>query len=85
MKPGRVMAISLVAAVAVAAAWFLFVRGGEPTYRRRTVTSWIRAAGLSGEYRPCYTTVAAAGKRADLIAAHKLFGRDVVVVSASGG
>ena len=32
---------------------------------RRTVTSWIRAAGLSDEYRPCYTTVAAAGKRAD--------------------
>jgi hypothetical protein len=37
---------------------------------RRTVTSWIRAAGLSEEYRPCYTTVAAAGKRADLVAAH---------------
>jgi hypothetical protein len=36
---------------------------------RRTVTSWIRAAGLSVEYRRCYTTVAAAGKRADLIAA----------------
>ena len=36
---------------------------------RRTVTSWIRAAGLSDEFRPCYTTVAAAGKRADLIAA----------------
>lgn len=36
---------------------------------RRTVTSWIRAAGLSGEYRRCYTTVAAAGKRADAIAA----------------
>jgi hypothetical protein len=36
---------------------------------RRTVTSWIRAAGLSGEYRPCYTTVAAAGKKTDLIAA----------------
>src|SRR6187549_2294691 len=36
---------------------------------RRTVTSWIRAAGLSGEFRPCYTTVAAAGKRADSIAA----------------
>jgi hypothetical protein len=36
---------------------------------RRTVTAWIRAAGLSDEYRPCYTTVAAAGKRADLIAA----------------
>jgi hypothetical protein len=37
---------------------------------RRTVTSWIRAAGLSGEFRRCYTTVSAAGKRADLIAAH---------------
>jgi hypothetical protein len=36
---------------------------------RRTVTSWIRAAGLSAEFRPCDTTVAAAGKRADLIAA----------------
>lgn len=36
---------------------------------RRTVTSWIRAAGLSAEFRPCYTTVAAAGKRADRIAA----------------
>jgi hypothetical protein len=36
---------------------------------RRTVTSWIRAAGLSGEFRPCYTTVSAAGKRADSIAA----------------
>lgn len=36
---------------------------------RRTVTSWIRAAGLSSEFRPCYTTVAAAGKRADGIAA----------------
>jgi hypothetical protein len=37
---------------------------------RRTVTSWIRAAGLSNEYRQCYTTVSAAGKRADLMAAH---------------
>src|SRR5580704_338215 len=36
---------------------------------RRTVTSWIRAAGLSDEFRPCYTTVAAAGRRADEIAA----------------
>jgi hypothetical protein len=33
------------------------------------VTSWIRAAGLSGEFRPCYTTVSAAGKRADGVAA----------------
>lgn len=37
---------------------------------RRTVTSWIRAAGLSAGYRPCYTTVAAAAKKTDLIAAH---------------
>src|SRR5258706_7489852 len=37
---------------------------------RRTVTSWIRAAGLSRDFRPCYTTVAAAGKRTDLIAGH---------------
>lgn len=36
---------------------------------RRTVTSWIRAAGLRAEYRPCYTTVSAAGQRADGIAA----------------
>src|SRR5882762_10202610 len=36
---------------------------------RRTVTSWIRAAGLSDQFRPCYTTVAAAGKKADDIAA----------------
>ena len=36
---------------------------------RRTVTSWIRAVGLSDEFRPCYTTVAAAGRRADAIAA----------------
>ncbi len=36
---------------------------------RRTVTSWIRAAGLSDQFRPCYTTVAAAGKKADQAAA----------------
>lgn len=35
---------------------------------RRTVTSWIRAAGLSFEFRRCYTTVSAAGKRAEWIA-----------------
>jgi DDE superfamily endonuclease len=35
---------------------------------RRTVTSWIRAAGLSSDFRPCYTTVAATGRRADRIA-----------------
>ena len=35
---------------------------------RRTVTAWIRAAKLSDQFRPCYTAVAAAGKRADRIA-----------------
>jgi hypothetical protein len=37
--------------------------------RRRTLTSWIRAAKLSDQYQPCYTAVAAAGKKADGIAA----------------
>jgi hypothetical protein len=36
---------------------------------RRTVTSWIRAAGLSGHFQHCYTAVAAAGKKAETIAA----------------
>jgi DDE superfamily endonuclease len=36
----------------------------------RTVTSWIRAAGLSDQFRPCYTAVAAAGKKAGTIAAY---------------
>lgn len=37
---------------------------------RRTVTTWIRAAGLSDQFRPCYTAVAAAGKKAERIAAY---------------
>ena len=49
-------------------AW-LFV-GAVLARGRRTVTSWIRSAGLSGEYRTCYTAVAAAGRKTDLIAAH---------------
>ena len=35
---------------------------------RRTVTTWIRAAKLGDQFRPCYTAVAAAGKRAEHIA-----------------
>lgn len=35
---------------------------------RRTVTTWIRAAKLSDRFQSCYVAVAAAGKRADLIA-----------------
>src|SRR5438552_14950718 len=48
-------------------AWLLV--GAVLARGRRTVTSWIRSAGLSGEYRPCYTTLAAAGRTTDLIAA----------------
>jgi hypothetical protein len=40
---------------------------------RRTVTSWIRAAGLSCKFQPCYTTVAAAGKQADNLAARLIY------------
>lgn len=36
---------------------------------RRTVTSWLRAAGIRDDFRPAYTTVAAVGKRTDLLAA----------------
>jgi DDE superfamily endonuclease len=39
---------------------------------RRTVTSWIRAAGLSQQYQRCYIAVAAAGKKARDIAARLL-------------
>src|SRR5262245_12506848 len=48
----------------------LLLLGAVLARGRRTVTSWIRAAGLSREFRRCYTTVSAAGKRTDLIAAH---------------
>ena len=48
-------------------AWLLV--GAILARGRRTVTAWIRAAGLSDEYRPCYTTVAAAGVRSDRVAA----------------
>ena len=37
---------------------------------RRAVTSWIRAAGLSDQYQSCYLAVAAAGKKAETIAAY---------------
>lgn len=49
-------------------AWLLV--GAVLARGRRAVTSWIRAAGLSDEYRPCYTTVSAVGRRTDLMAAH---------------
>jgi hypothetical protein len=55
-------------------AWLLV--GAVLARGRRTVTSWIRAAGLSDEFRLCYTTVSAAGKRADALAARLAY--DVV-------
>ena len=36
---------------------------------RQTITNWIATAGLSCQFRPAYTTVAAVGKRTDAIAA----------------
>lgn len=39
---------------------------------RRTVTTWIRAAGLSGRFQSCYLAVAAAGRKAERIAARLL-------------
>ena len=39
---------------------------------RRTVTAWIRAAGLAEQFRHCYTAVAAAGHKAEAIAAQML-------------
>jgi hypothetical protein len=29
---------------------------------RRTVTAWLRAAGIAEQFRPAYTTVAAVGR-----------------------
>src|SRR4051812_27222889 len=46
----------------------LLLLGAVLARGRRTVTTWIRAAKLSDQFRPCYTAVAAAGKRADRIA-----------------
>ena len=39
---------------------------------RRTVTTWIRAAGLGDRFRSCYVAVAAAGKRATRIGSRLL-------------
>jgi hypothetical protein len=51
---------------------------------RRTVTSWIRAAGLSADYKPVYTTVAAAGQRADAVAARLALAVVTPLVAAAG-
>lgn len=61
-------------------AWLLV--GAILARGRRAVTRWIRAAGSSAEYRRCYTTVAAAGSRTDLTAAH--LAHDVVKPLVAG-
>ena len=48
----------------------------------RTVTTWIRAAGLSGRFRSCYLAVAAAGRKTGSIAARLL--NEVVAPLATG-
>src|SRR5258708_15468365 len=61
-------------------AWLLV--GAVLARGRRTVTSWIRAAGLSAEFRPSYTAVMAARKRTVLMAAHLV--REVVKPLVAG-
>lgn len=46
----------------------LFARG------RRTVTAWLRAAGITDEFRPAYGALWAAGRRAQALA-YRLLGR----------
>ena len=46
----------------------LLLLGAIVARGRRTVTSWIRAAGLSDRFQSCYIAVAAAGRRVDSIA-----------------
>jgi hypothetical protein len=55
-----------------AARFALLLLGAVLARGRRTVTSWIRAARLCDQFRPCYTTVAAVGKRIDAVAARLL-------------
>jgi len=42
------------------------------TRGRKTLSSWIRAAGLSNQYRRCYATAAALGRRTERVATHLL-------------
>jgi len=51
---------------------------------RRTVTRWSRAARLSDQFRPCSTAVAAAGKKADSVAARLVFAAIKPLVAGAG-
>lgn len=62
----------------------LLLLGAVLARGRRTVTSWVRAAGLSAEYRPCYTAVAAAGARADRAAARLAVGAALPLAGDAG-
>src|SRR3954447_26215881 len=44
--------------------------GAVLAHGRRTVTCWIRTAKRSDQFRPCYTAVAAAGKKAEAVAVY---------------
>src|ERR1700744_4842768 len=52
------------------------------TRGRRTVSSWIRAAGLSDQYRRCYATIAAVGRRTERLAPRVLL--DVIKPLVAG-
>jgi len=51
---------------------------------RRTVATWIRAAGLSERLRSCYIAVAAAGKRAEQIGTRPLLEVVAPLTTGSG-
>jgi hypothetical protein len=52
----------------------LLLLGGTLLARgRRTVTSWLRAAGITDEFRPAYNALWAAGRRAHALA-YRLLG-----------
>jgi DDE superfamily endonuclease len=57
----------------------LFARG------RRTVTSWLRAAGITAEFRPCYYLLSGLARRADELARLVLLRVALPAVAARGG
>jgi hypothetical protein len=51
---------------------FLLLRGALFARGRRTVTSWFRAAGITGDFRPAYNALGAAGRQAHALACRLL-------------
>jgi hypothetical protein len=62
----------------------LLFLGAVLTRGRRTVTTSIRAAGLSDQFRSCYTAVAAAGNKAETVAVYLVLGVVKPLVSGAG-